>query len=85
MNRFPERRGWVLVAAIAIGIALLCLLALHAHSADSGWLAILPLAFAGIISPIALLPRIAFLYLGPTPAAPLLPASFQRPPPCTLA
>jgi hypothetical protein len=85
MNRNTERRGWVLVAAIAIGIALLCLLALHAQSADSGWLAILPLALAGVISPLALLPRIAFFYLGPMPAAPLLPASFQRPPPICFA
>jgi hypothetical protein len=47
--------------------------------------AVLTLAFAGVISPLSLLPRIAFLYIGPVPDAPVLPASFQRPPTHLLA
>lgn len=81
-----QRRGWFLIAAIAIGIALVLLLAPHTHSGDAGvWLAILPILFAGVISPLSLLPRLAYLYLGRTPDAPVLPTSFQRPPPLRLA
>ena len=81
-----QRRGWILVAAIAIGVALALLLALNAHSGDAGALvAILPLLFVGIISPLSLLSPLAFTYAGRTPAAPALPASFQRPPPFSRA
>jgi hypothetical protein len=81
-----QRRGWVLVAAIAIGVALALLLALNAHSGDAGALvAILPLLFVGIISPLSLLPPLAFAYVGRVPDAPALPASFQRPPPFSRA
>jgi hypothetical protein len=77
-----QRRGWILIAAIAIGIALVCLLALHAGSGSAGsWAAILPLLFVGIISPLSLLQPLAVVYAGRTPDAPALPASFQRPPP----
>jgi ABC-type arginine/histidine transport system permease subunit len=77
-----QRRGWILVAAIAIGVALALLLALNAHSGDAGALvAILPLLFVGIISPLSLLAPLAVAYAGRTPDAPALPASFQRPPP----
>jgi hypothetical protein len=81
-----QRRGWVLVAAIAIGVALALLLALNAHSGDAGApVAILPLLIVGIISPLSLLPAMAFVYVGRTPDAPALPASFQRPPPFSRA
>jgi ABC-type uncharacterized transport system permease subunit len=81
-----HRRGFLLIAAIAIGIALVSLLALHASSGDAGaWAAILPLFFAGVISPLSLLPRMACVYVGRTPDAPALPSSFQRPPPFRLA
>ena len=54
----------------------------HAHGADNGaWLAILPLLFLGVISPLSLLAPLAFEYAGRTPDAPALPAHFQRPPP----
>jgi hypothetical protein len=80
------RRGWVLIAAIAIGVALVLLLALNAHSGDAGALvAILPLLVVGIISPLSLLAPLAFVYVGRVPDPPALPASFQRPPPCRLA
>jgi ABC-type arginine/histidine transport system permease subunit len=79
-------RGWIPVAAIAIGVALALLLALNVHSGDAGALvAILPLFFVAIISPLSLLPALAFVYVGRVPEAPALPASFQRPPPFTLA
>jgi ABC-type transport system involved in cytochrome bd biosynthesis fused ATPase/permease subunit len=79
-NRY--RRAWLLIAAIAIGVALVLMFVPHAHGADNGaWLAILPLLFLGVISPLSLLSPLAFEYAGRTPDAPALPASFQRPPP----
>ena len=79
---FQNRRDWLTIAAVAIGIALLCLLALHAQSGDGGgWLAILPLLFAGVISPLCFFASPASVYSSRAPQAPLLPASFQRPPP----
>jgi hypothetical protein len=77
-----QRRGWVLIAAIAIGIALVCVLVAQAPAGDGGgWLAILPLLLVGIISPLSLFEPMASVYAGRTPDAPALPASFQRPPP----
>jgi hypothetical protein len=82
MIRREQHRGLLLVAAIAIGVALLVLLVPHPHNGDGGtWLAILPVFFAGVISPLSLLSPLAFMYLGRTPDAPALPSSFQRPPP----
>jgi hypothetical protein len=81
-----QRRGWLLIAAIAIGVALLLLLALNASSVHAGsWAAILPLLLVGVISPLSLLSPMAFVYLGRTPDAPALPTRFQRPPPSRLA
>jgi hypothetical protein len=81
-----QGRVWILIAAIAIGVALALLLALNAHSGDAGALvAILPLLLLGIISPLSLLSPMAFAYVGRTPDAPVLPASFQRPPPFSRA
>jgi len=80
-----HRRGWLLIAAIAISIALVFLIIPHAHSGDTGsWLAILPILIFGMISPLSLLPRLAHIYRGRVPDAPYLPASFQRPPPFRL-
>jgi len=80
-----HRRGWILIAVIAIGIALLCMLIPHGHSGSADWIAILPLLFAGVISPLSLFAPLAGEYVGRTPNAPALPALFQRPPPFTLA
>ena len=81
-----QRRGWILIAAIAIGIALVLTMVPHTDSGNAGaWAAILPILLVGIISPLSLLPRLAFEYIGRTPDAPVLPASFQRPPPFQLA
>jgi hypothetical protein len=86
MGEIRQRRIWALVAAIVIVAALLLMLVPHAHSADGGaWLAILPLLFAGAISPLSLLSPLAYEYLSRTPNAPALPARFQRPPPFALA
>jgi hypothetical protein len=115
-----ERKGLVLVAALAIGIAVVSLLDLHAASLDEGsypgiirsqvthwltprggnslveralrssapsqnaaseWAAILPILFAGMISPLALMPRRLGAYDSRVAAAPALPSLFERPPP----
>jgi hypothetical protein len=86
MMQNRQRREWILVAAIAIGVAVLCLVALHASSADAGVsAAILPLLFVGIISPLSLLAAVSCVYAGRTPDAPALPSLFQRPPPFSRA
>jgi hypothetical protein len=81
------RRGWALVAVIAIVASLAVLLVPHGHSGDAGaWLAILAiLPCVGVISPPSLLSPMAYMYLGRTPDTPVLPASFQRPPPIRLS
>jgi hypothetical protein len=80
-----HRRGWILIAAIAIGIALVCMVIPHGHSGGADWVAILPLLFLGVISPLSLFAQLADGYAGRTPDAPAIPALFQRPPPFTLA
>ncbi len=62
---------------------------LQAHSMyrDAGtgaWMAILPVWFIGLVSPLSLLSAASIRSLGRTPASPLLPFSFQRPPPILL-
>jgi len=85
MIQNQRRREWILVAAIAIGIALVLMLVPHSHSGDGAdWLAILPLLFAGVISPLSLLPPLVFEYSSRALDAPVLPTSFQRPPPFRL-
>ena len=77
-----QRKGWLLVAAFAIGIALLLLVAAQGHSGDSSaWVAMLPLLLVAVISPLSLLSPLAYVYAGRTPDAPALPSRFQRPPP----
>ena len=45
------------------------------------WLAMLPVFFVGVVSPLNQLSPESVLRLGGVPSAPLLPAGFQRPPP----
>lgn len=81
-----QHRRWLLIAAIAIGIALVCMLIPHSHSGDGAdWLAILPLLFAGFISPLSLFAQLAYEYSDRAFAAPALPTLFQRPPPFQIA
>jgi hypothetical protein len=80
------RRGLILVALLAIGLALLCLLIPHAQSSQGAdWLAILPILFAGVISLLSLLTESAHEYSGRALDAPALPTLFQRPPPFLVA
>lgn len=86
VNQKQQRRVWALIAVIAIIAAIAFLLIPHGHSADGGaWLAILPILFVGMISPLSLLSPMAFMYIGRSPDAPVLPALFQRPPPFAIA
>lgn len=80
-DRADGRRGFLLIAAIAIGFALLLLLMPHGHSGAAHFVAILPLLFAGVISPLSLLGVLAFVYAGRAPEIPVMAAAFQRPPP----
>lgn len=82
MRQIRQRRALLLIAAIAIGVALLLLLVPHAHSGDNdAWLAILPLFFCGVISPLTILAPEPLLSIGFIPRTPLLAPAFQRPPP----
>lgn len=57
-------------------------LAAAAHHAHAGlWASMLPVRFIGLVAPLNLLAPRSLLCLGRTPAAPQLPARFQRPPP----
>ncbi|HME59085.1 MAG TPA: hypothetical protein VKF63_12160 [Terracidiphilus sp.] len=85
MMQDQQRRGWLLIAAIAIGFALLCMLIPQGHSGGADWVAILPLLVVGVISPLSLFAPLAFEYVGRVPAAPALPTLFQRPPPFQFA
>ena len=77
-----QRRGWILIAALAIGFALLLLLVPHGNSGNAAdFAAILPLLLVGIISPLSLFAPLVFTYPGRVPQAPVLAPSFQRPPP----
>ena len=77
-----QPRNWVLIAAVAIAFALLLLLVPPPHHGNGAdFVAILPLLLVAILSPLGLLGPLANEYAGRTPQAPLLAASFQRPPP----
>ena len=55
------------------------------HDAAPGaWTAILPVLFIGLVAPLSLISPKSYFSLGRRPAAPLLPCSFQRPPPALL-
>jgi hypothetical protein len=61
------------------------LFASSGHGVDSGaWEAILPVLFIGLVAPLNLSSYQTALSLGCVPSVPLLPFSFQRPPPSLL-
>jgi len=80
-----QRRTWLLIATVAIGIALVCMLIPHSHCGGADGLAILPLLFVEYISPLSLLVLLGNGYAGRAPEAPALPSLFQRPPPFHVA
>jgi hypothetical protein len=82
IGRRQIEHGWILIAAIAIGFALLILLVPHGHSGNGAdFAAILPLLFVGVISPLSLLAPMVNAYAGHVAETPVLVPSFQRPPP----
>jgi len=82
MNSTQQRRGWILIAVLAIGFALVLLLALHGGSGNAAdFVAILPLLLVAVLSPLGLLGRLTHEYAGRVQEAPVLASRFQRPPP----
>jgi len=79
--RMERQRGFFLIAILAIGIALVLLLALHGQQGGPDFAAILPLLFVGLISPLCLFAPLANKYVGRVPQAPALAVAYQRPPP----
>lgn len=53
-------------------------------SGSGAWVAMLPVLFIGLVSPLVLLSNASIRSLGRAPAAPLLSVLFQRPPPSLL-
>jgi hypothetical protein len=77
-----RHQAWFFIAAIAIGLALLLALFPPTHAGNANVrLATLPVVFVGLLTPLSLLWFIADLSLPRRPEAPILPSSFQRPPP----
>ena len=72
MNKDRQRRGWALIAVIAIvaAIALLLFPMVIPGTPGRGW-RFLPILFVGIISPLSLLSPLACFYLGRMPDAPV--------------
>jgi hypothetical protein len=86
MSQSRNQRRFFLIAAIAIGIALLLMLLQPTHAGfDLPLLILLPILFIGVLPSPCLLSRIAYMQLGYTPDDPALPTSFQRPPPYSIA
>jgi hypothetical protein len=85
MIKIQEQRVWFWFAAVVLMAAVVLLLVPHAVSGHGGdWLAILPIFFVGLISPLPLLIPVEHRKFGYAPDAPQLPATFQRPPPSRL-
>ena len=79
--RIDRKSGILLIAVLAIGVALVLLLALHGQPGSPDFAAILPLLLVGVISPLCLIAPLANLYAGRVPQAPVLAKAYQRPPP----
>ena len=82
MTNFHQQRALFWISVVAIVAAIILLMVPHANSAHAGdLLAILPILFVGLISPLALFASIAHREPANAPDAPQLPSTFQRPPP----
>jgi hypothetical protein len=75
-----------MLAAIAVVISLVVLLShVHDSGAATAWVLLLPVIFIGIPELCVLPARLSWVVTAWVPAPPVLPASFQRPPPFRLA
>ena len=86
MTERRQSRAWVVIATIAILFLLALLVVPHSaagNGTDGLWM--LPVFFAGMISPLSLFAALAWVYAGRTPEVPALISSFQRPPPLQMA
>jgi hypothetical protein len=82
MTKLQHRRAWFWIAAVVLLAAFMLSLVPHANSGHAAdLLAFLPVFFVGLISPLILLGPVVPLALGCVHDAPLLPSTFQRPPP----
>ena len=83
MRAFHAKRFWFWIAVAAVAIAIIALLVPHAgNSADQqALLALLPVFFVGLLTPLGTKRLLAVLTIGHAPEAPALAPSFQRPPP----
>jgi hypothetical protein len=86
MRQNSNRRAYLLIAAIAIGIALLLLLLPHANAGHAPvYLILLPIVFIGLLPLTQWLSRAQFMRCALRPEEPEPHASFQRPPPLLLS
>lgn len=86
MNSISNRRRFLLIAAIAIGVALFLLTLSHASAGSVPvFLIVLPILFIGVLPSPCLMSRVAYMRMGFQPDDPALPTAFQRPPPFLLA
>jgi hypothetical protein len=86
MRQNSNRRAYLLIAAIAIGIALLLLLLPHANAGHAPvYLILLPIVFIGLLPFTQWLSRAQFMRCALRREEPELHAFFQRPPPLLLS
>jgi hypothetical protein len=82
MIQYRDRRVWLLIAVIAIGVVLLLALIPHAHSGSiPDLLAMLPVLFIGIAFSLDQSSSLIDFCSDLAPVTPSLLNAFQRPPP----
>ncbi|WP_058187408.1 hypothetical protein [Terracidiphilus gabretensis] len=82
MIQYRDRRVWLLIAVIAIGVVLLLTLIPHAHSGSFlDLLAMLPVLFIGIAFSLDQSSSLIDFCSDLAPETPSFPNTFQRPPP----
>ena len=85
MTKTCQLRWFEWVTVVLIAAALVLALMPHSHAAAApDWLAALPVSFIGLLAPLVLVGFAAARRAARPSAEPLLPASFQRPPPSQL-